>query len=205
MDGPGDEVLRLFVALRVGAACRGPLARACARLARDDDALRPVLEDDLHLTLQFLGAVARARVAALSAALAAVASRHAPIDVRYVGLGAFPERGPARVLWVGVSEARVEQLAPLAADVGRALAPLGFPPETRPFRAHVTLARVREGRRVSPSTLAGLAAGAGREFGAERLSDLKLMLSPHGGGRYTYKDLTSHPLGCPVGGNPSSA
>jgi 2'-5' RNA ligase len=194
MDAPDAEVLRLFVGLRVGAACRPALARAVARLARDDDALRPVREDDLHLTVQFLGATSAERVDKVAAALAAVAGRHAPVDVRYVGLGAFPERGPARVLWAGLVEARPGALAALAADVGRALLPLGFPPEERAFRAHVTLARVRDGQWAEPGRLERLAAGAGTDFGADRLSDLKLIVSPSGGGRYTYKDLTSHPL-----------
>lgn len=73
-------------------------------------------------------------------------------------------------------------LAALAAEVGRRLAPLGFPPEDRPFSPHLTLGRAREGR-GSPR-LAGALAGAGQAEGTPwRASELVLFeshLSPKG-------------------------
>lgn len=195
----GEAPLRLFVGLRVSPAARAPLAHLMRRLAREDDALRMPAEEDLHLTLQFLGAVPRARVPALAAALAEVARRHAPLPVRYRSLGAFPAADRPRVLWAGVEPAPPDALERLARDVGAALRPLGFPPEARPFHAHVTLARVREGRRPAPETrerLRALAPDAPQaaDLGADRLSDLKLIVSAVGAARYAYNDLTSHPL-----------
>jgi 2'-5' RNA ligase len=192
-----DEVLRLFVGVRVGAAAREALGRELAWLSGRDDALKVVREDDLHVTLQFLGGVPAARVGEISAALERAARLHAPEDVGYVGLGVFPDRrgGAARVLWAGVKEQRPGGLAALAADVGRELSPLGFRPEARAFTAHVTLARVRDGARAAAETLERVHRRQGHDFGPDRLSDLKLILSPSDRSRYAYKDLTSHPLG----------
>lgn len=200
MSAESGAPLRTFVALRVGAAAAEPLARLAVRLAREDDALRAVAREDLHLTLHFLGATPPERARNVGAALAAVAARHAPITVRYRGLGAFPDAARASVVWAGVEEERPGALKELARDVGAMLAPLGFPPESRPFAAHVTLARVREGRRVAPATRAALsraATPAGTDptaCGPDRLSDLAFIVSLTGTGRYAYNDLTRHPL-----------
>jgi len=191
---PDGELLRLFVGLRVSPAARAALAREGARLARDDDALRVTREPDLHLTLQFLGDTPRERVDALGQALGEVARAHAPFDVRYAGLGTFPERGEPSVVWVGVSEQKPGGLAALARAVGEALTPLGFAREARAFAAHVTLARVRRGARLAPATLERIARGREADFGPDRLSDLKLIVSLVGQVGYAYKDLTSHPL-----------
>jgi 2'-5' RNA ligase len=191
--------LRLFVGVRVGRAAREALGREVARLCGRDEALKPVREDDLHLTLQFLGPVPEERVPEIAAALESAAHAHGPMDVRYVGLGAFPPRGLPRVLWVGLVESRPGGLAALAAEVGRHLGPLGFVPEARGFSAHVTLARVRDRSRVGTETVERIARQAAADYGSDRLSDLKLIVSLVGGGGYPYKDLTSHPLtGPPV-------
>lgn len=170
------------------------MARVARRLCDHDGSLRPTDEADLHLTLAFLGATAPERVPALGAALEEVARRHAPAAVTYAGVGAFPDARAPRVLWAGIREERPGSLASLAQDTAEALAPLGFAPERRGFHAHVTLARVRAGRAVAAATRAWLGQRAQAEFGAEILSDLKLIVSPVGRERYAYKDLTTHPL-----------
>jgi 2'-5' RNA ligase len=189
-----DETLRLFVGLRVGPAARAPLAREAARWAREDAALRPTPEPDLHLTLAFLGATAPSRVPALGAALAPIAARHAPLPVSYLGLGAFPSRQRAHVLWVGVESEPASALALLAGDVHGALRTLGMRLEERPFHAHVTLARVRRGAPLASSTCARLEQGAGRTLGSDRLSVLKIMVSLADPVGYAYNDLTDLPL-----------
>ena len=73
------------------------------------------------------------------------------IAVGLLGLGAFPPRGPSRVLWAGCGAGAAE-LVRLAAAVESAFVAEGFAPEERPFSAHLTLARVREpdsGRRLA--------------------------------------------------------
>jgi 2'-5' RNA ligase len=150
--------MRCFVAIDLSPAVRAALGDAQATLraacARAD--VRWAAPTQFHLTLKFLGQVADERVPEVAAALAPVAGATAPIVLAAAGLGGFPSPSRPRVLWTGV-RAGVAELGVLAAAIDRALAPLGFPLEGRPFRGHVTIGRVR-----SPKGLGRLAAALRR-------------------------------------------
>lgn len=113
--------------------------------------VRWVPETHLHFTVRFLGDVDGERLADLRAAVAEAARGGGPFRLSLAGLGAFPPRGPARVLWAGCGEGG-DALSTLASTVEEAFSRLGFPPEARPFSPHLTLARVKDveaGRRLA--------------------------------------------------------
>jgi 2'-5' RNA ligase len=135
--------MRLFVALALPAAATAELARSLDRCRRTapERGLRWVRAENAHLTLRFLGETDPAAVSALAEDLAGVAARHAAIDAE-IGThpGAFPPRGPARVVWLDV--APHDPITALARDVAAACeGRLGLEPEARPFTPHLTLAR----------------------------------------------------------------
>ena len=141
--------MRCFVAVDIPTGVRDALLAAQAALRgrlRHAD-VRWVGSDQLHLTLKFLGTVPAERVAAISAALERVAASAALLSLTAAGLGAFPSTASARVLWAGIT-AGTGDSAELAAAIDAATAALGFAPETRPFRCHLTLGRVRSRRGV---------------------------------------------------------
>lgn len=176
---------RLFVALDPPDAVRRRLAAIGVELRRGAgraaDEVRWVPPENVHLTLQFLGAVPEERVPDVEAALRAAAAATRPLSLEVKGVGGFPNARRPRVLWAGLA-GDLAALEALAADVGRRLAPLGFPPEDRPFSAHLTLGRAREAR-GSPG-LAGALARAAEAAGAPwRATELVLFeshLSPKG-------------------------
>lgn len=98
--------------------------------------------DNFHLTLSFLGHVADERVAEIGDVLGGAVRGLVDFATYLDGFGAFPSERRARVLWAGIADP-AGGLAGVADAVGDALEPLGFPRELRPFRAHVTLARLR--------------------------------------------------------------
>ena len=153
--------MRCFVAIALPEPVRAGIARlqAALRAAAPAADVRWTAPAGLHVTLQFLGEVRGAHVAAVSAALAKAAARHAPTPLAVDAIGAFPTPIHPRILWAGVAG----DLAGLAADVGAALGPVGYPPETRPFHAHVTLGRVRRPGPLEP--LRAALAGLGRPDG----------------------------------------
>lgn len=113
--------------------------------------LRFTPEHQLHFTLKFLGEIDEDRVEPASRATAAAVRGIAPFRLALEGLGAFPARGPSRVLWAGCG-AGDEQLSRLAAAVEAAFGAEGFARDERPFSPHLTLARVRNpeaGRRLA--------------------------------------------------------
>lgn len=126
-------MLRLFVALELPVAVRDALLTAMggvpgARWQRDDQ---------LHLTLRFIGAVDRHQAADVDAALAAV--NFQPFALALGDVGSFDHRGRVDCLWVGVRPR--EAVALLAQRVDAALARVGIAPETRAFVPHITVAR----------------------------------------------------------------
>ena len=144
--------------------------------------LRWIPEAQLHFTLKFLGDVDEDRIGdARAATLAAARGSGPPFRLALGGLGLFPPRGPARVVWAGCRDG-TEALVALAAAVDEAFASAGFPTEPRPFSAHLTIARVRDldaGRRLSRF----LPSVPEEPFGAVTVSSLVLFrsdLAPRG-------------------------
>lgn len=95
--------------------------------------------EDLHLTLRFFGAADAPQQQGIEALAAEAASRYPPRTLAFIGLDAWPRERP-RVL---VAEFAADPvLSALAAELEAGARGLGFKPETRPFRAHLTLARM---------------------------------------------------------------
>ena len=126
---------RLFVALQLPE----PLRQAVGELQLGQRNARWLDEDDLHLTLAFLGEVDGSAQHGIEGALDTVAAPALRIALH--GLGCFPPRGAPRVLWTGASPRA--GLTSLARSVRRALERAGSTPERRKFTPHVTIARFR--------------------------------------------------------------
>lgn len=124
---------RLFVALRPPEPIRDTLLDL---MPDSGEALRWQNEDQLHLTLRFIGEIERPLAEDLATALGAV--RFKPFELRLGGVGRFARRSGG-ALWAGVAPR--EPLAALAAKVDRACVTAGLAPERRAYHPHLTLAR----------------------------------------------------------------
>lgn len=169
---------RGFLAVEVGSLpTLVPLLDALKGTGAD---LKVVAPGNLHLTLKFLGQVPEGQVPRIEEAVRAATAGEAPFTMRLRGAGTFPPRGAPRVVWAGLEGA--DALARIAARLEERLAPLGFPPEARPFRPHVTLARARSPR-GKDRVIGAVQAHAERELGTVDVRDVRLMrsdLSPAG-------------------------
>ena len=135
----GDGRLRLFVGVGLPDPVAMEAADATASLrARSPDA-RWVPVESLHLTLAFLGPVARAQRPWIEDRLREVASTTDAFTTAITGVGGFPSPAGARVLWLGLDD-RGDRCGELARAVQEALSPT-FPAESRPFTPHITVAR----------------------------------------------------------------
>jgi 2'-5' RNA ligase len=175
--------VRLFVALSLPPE----IASAAAALLPDLPGLRSVRPELLHITLAFIGQAGDERLADVLAACAEAASPHVPFTVTLDRAGRFPDTGAPRVAWLGMGEGATES-ASLAAAIRRALAARGVPFDDKPFRAHVTLARVRDDvdrptARAIAAAIEGLRVLPMR-FTAETLIPFESVLSSKGP-RYT--------------------
>lgn len=132
--------LRLFVAVEIPEVVREAVDAAASALQRRAPDARWTGPSGWHLTLAFIGWVDPGSVEAVESACADAAARAAPFRLRLDGTaGTFSNR----VLWAGIEHS--EELAVLADRVRDGLELAGFEMETRPFRAHLTLARARRG------------------------------------------------------------
>ncbi len=123
---------RLFVAIRPPEDVRDLLIDAMD----DSPALRWVGDEQLHLTLRFIGEVERPVANDIATWLDRL--RSPKFDIRIRGVGKFGQRNGG-ALWAGVEPKR--PLAALAAKVERAIQEVGLEPEKRAFSPHITLAR----------------------------------------------------------------
>ena len=106
--------------------------------------LKPVERENIHLTLKFLGNVPGPRLGEVKSSLQQVIFSAFTAEIK--GAGAFPNLNHMNVVWVGVNEgwSQVEQIYE---QVEKLLSGLGFRREHRPFSPHITIARVRSGRK----------------------------------------------------------
>jgi RNA 2',3'-cyclic 3'-phosphodiesterase len=134
--------IRSFAALALEDHVRVALADLQRQLAPRLAGIRFVRPEGSHLTLRFLGDASAAQLERLRPLLAEAAAACAPGEARVAEVGTFPERGCPRVLWLGL--AVPPQVLELQQACERAARQLGFTPETRPFRPHLTLGRWRD-------------------------------------------------------------
>jgi 2'-5' RNA ligase len=134
--------MRLFLAVELEQAVLDEWDRALEPLVASAPDLAWVPTGKRHLTLKFLGQVPGERLESIIEMTSGMAKRHRPFSITLREIGAFPNFRRARVVWIGVEqEPRLELMHH---DVEVAGEGAGFELEGRPFRPHVTVARVRE-------------------------------------------------------------
>ena len=174
---------RLFVAIRPPEDIRDLLVDAM------DDGADFRWQDDqqLHLTLRFIGEVERPLAEDIAAALATI--RSPSFELRIHGTGRFEQRNSG-ALWAGV-EPRAP-VAALAAKVERICQSAGLEPERRAFHPHITLARWKGRRSREIATFLDRTRGLTSEpFTADRFILFESRLSRHGA---HYEEVAAYPL-----------
>jgi 2'-5' RNA ligase len=139
-----EGLARLFVAVDLDETTRHLMAATLGSLPLPG---KPVAPPNWHITLRFVGLVDEVTQDRLIAALDQ-ADKVEPFEVEFGGLGAFPRPARATVLW-RVIQGDGGRLSTLAQSVESACGLSGLDPEDRPFRPHLTLARIRPERNVS--------------------------------------------------------
>ncbi len=136
--------IRTFVALPLPAAWIEALESAIAELKLASDGnVRWVRPDGIHLTLRFLGSTDPSMKPRILDGLRGRLVGATVPELSLAGLGAFPAGRNPRVVWAGVT-GDTEALNALHALTEGVATSLGWPPERRPFRPHLTLGRVRD-------------------------------------------------------------
>ena len=175
---------RLFVAIRPPAPIRAILIGAMGGIS----GARWQSEDQLHLTLRFIGEVDRHRAGDIHAALGAV--HHPPFEAVLNGIGAFERRGQAETVWAGVGPQ--VPLKSLHNKVDAALTRVGVAPDQRAFLPHVTLARLKRSSGPVGNLLEQSGGLASPPFTIDHFGLFESTLTPDGA---VYSIVERYPLG----------
>ena len=140
-------MMRLFIAFPLAVEVKDYLGTVISELRNYSNDIRWVAPKNIHLTARFLGDTEEAKVAKLSQLVDTVASAHSAVSSALTELGAFPNLKRPRVIWAGIGEG-AEALDKIARDLELRVRQLRFEPESKGFKSHLTLGRVREGARL---------------------------------------------------------
>ena len=195
-----SDTVRVFVAVGISAEAREQLLGAVERIRQEiPHGIQWANPDGMHLTLKFLGNIPSAGVTPLLECLEPVAAEFDAFPLQLAELGMFPNRRKPRVLWAGTG-GDLDALTRLQQAAEDAITALGYLPEQRPFRPHITLGRPR--RSVSDAQLSrigavvsGIAPPYSVGWQVESVDVMQSELHPSGA-RYTV--LGSAPLKSPL-------
>lgn len=138
-----EKSIRAFLAIEPPAEIRkeiGNIQNSLKRLCPFD--VRWVKPDGIHLTLKFFGNVSEEDIMAISRVVEENTAVAPPLHLKVNKLGLFPLRKRPRVLWIGL-EGDTASLFAIQDRMERGFEECGFPKEDRPFRAHLTLGRIK--------------------------------------------------------------
>jgi len=170
--------MRLFIGLPVPVELTRSLIRSAQTMQLQDP--RWTAPEKAHLTLVFLGEVAEEKLPSIEQELTGL---DVPtLHLRITGLGSFPRSG---ILFAEVDPAPA--LLSLQKQVEERMAHCGFPSEPRPYRPHITLARVRSPLRLGKTQLAQIVP-ATHSFRVEEVNLYRSHISAKGS---TYEVLAS--------------
>lgn len=174
---------RLFVAIRPPDRIRDLLLAAMGGIS----GARWQSDEQLHLTLRFIGEVDRHRAGDIHAALGAI--HHPRFQLAINRLGTFDRRGRPETVWAGV--APHEPVRALHNKVDQTVARVGVEPDQRAFLPHITLARLKR----SSGSVGGLLEEAGGltspPFTVDSFGLFESQLTPEGA---VYSEIELYPL-----------
>lgn len=175
---------RLFIAIRPPAEIRQLLLDHMGGIS----GARWQSDDQLHLTLRFIGEVDRHQAGDVHAALGGI--HHPRFEIEINGLGTFDRRGQPETVWAGVSPH--QPLKALHNKVDQALDRVGVPPDERAYLPHITLARLNRSSGPVRSLLEQSGGLRSPLFPVDHFSLFESQLTPEGA---IYTPIETYPLG----------
>ncbi|MBN2072014.1 MAG: RNA 2',3'-cyclic phosphodiesterase [Candidatus Krumholzibacteriota bacterium] len=169
-------MIRVFYAVRISNDVKEMVTAAIERSSLSGVPWRWIDPASYHLTIRFIGETDERMIAALGRAGRAAAADCSPFTVRFGSLGGFPDLARPRVLFFNVEEGG-QELSGLASNVEREIEYLGFERDKRPFRSHLTLARVK--RPIDERIRRGLSSVEKLPADAEQIVSRLLLMRSH--------------------------
>ena len=135
-------MIRVFLAVELSSDVRKKLSVLQHQLKKTLPPINWVPQENIHLTLKFLGYVDPSRISQLLLTLEPVGKKQDAFCLDVHGLGVFPHVKHPRIFWVGIA-GTTQVLQKLVLEIEAALEPLNFPVEEKSYHPHLTMARIK--------------------------------------------------------------
>jgi len=170
------EQIRTFIAVLISPELKSRIGEVEENFKKLPCDVKWVAEENLHITLKFLGNVSENKLEAVCSAVQKTAAAiPSGFELAMSGVGAFPNIGRPQVIWVGVHKGG-EEMAKLAELLDDALSGLGFEKEKKRFSAHVTIGRARSPRGLD-SLAEAIRTMQAEDLGSETIESIAVMKS----------------------------
>lgn len=154
--------IRAFIAAEIDLANKHKISELISLLKKSNADVKWVNEEQMHITLKFLGNIEQDKIREISGTLSNITNNLPGFAINLSKIGAFPDMNRPRVIWIGIDKG-AESLEILAEKIENVLKEIGTDKESHDFKAHLTLGRVR-----SPKNMSNLATLLGQtDFHAE--------------------------------------
>ena len=189
--------IRAFLALRLPDDVTVALGHLTDQVAQARvGGFKPVRPENMHLTLKFFGNINARQVELIVDTVTRTVKTIRPFTLRLGNVGAYPNNRSPRVLWVGL-DGDVVPLQDAHRRIETALGQIAIKPDTREFRPHLTIARIRDhashaDRRKAAEALFSAEFRSGLLIPADRISLIRSVLRPQGP---QYTSLAEIPIG----------
>jgi len=174
-DSSKNVMMRVFVAVEI--SDEDVISSIVEFQSKIKIKAKPVLPQNLHFTLQFLGEISEDSVEKIREALNSI--KFCPFKINFKGFGIFPSMNSPRVIWIGIDDIGASILKDLTNKVENVLSPLGFTID-KPFKPHLTVFRIKNKINNINEELEKFES---HDFGFQRISSIKLkqsVLTPQG-------------------------
>lgn len=176
--------MRTFIAIELSQEIKDALGRLQAQLKTTGADVKWVAQENIHLTLKFLGEINEQKINEVIRIIESIAKDTKIFPMGLSSIGAFPKIDFPRVIWIGIAQGE-NVVKEIAEGLENNLAEIGIPREERPFSSHITIGRTKssQNRFKLVQELKKLADNSGKEnleFTADKITLFKSTLSSAG-------------------------
>jgi 2'-5' RNA ligase len=174
-------MIRAFIAAEIDPLNKEKVSSLISYLKKSNTDVKWVNENQMHLTLKFLGNVEENKIQQIFNVLKPIADNFNQFSITFSKIGVFPNMHQPRVVWVGI-EKGTDELKNLSTKIEDNLEILGFPKEKRSYKAHLTLGRVRSLKNISDLTklISEISFRSENEIKIDKLTLFQSTLTPKG-------------------------
>jgi 2'-5' RNA ligase len=185
--------IRAFICFKLPERIISSICRLQKSMQNSGLQVRWVRPENIHLTIKFLGNIRVSDINDIEIAVQETAANFSPLLLSAGGSGVFPNIRKPRVIWTGI-EGQRKELVDLQKMLADKLECIGFPKETRPFKGHLTIGRLkgRVDSRKLAENISRFNSFTTKQFSCDRIFLMQSELKPSGP---IYSRLMSEPLG----------